>query len=380
MKKCLKIIEPIAEESKIGCVLMSPDRKNDLASSLYTKTSASQYERLCDIDVSGLEQNRLSHNKPVYKKLKEQLARSEDDWFETGLVWKENKANLCANKLGSLSRLNSLSKRLDQKPDTLKEYDKVMKDQFANNIIERVSETENPKSKEFLHSHRAVVVNAESTNLSVVYDASDRSESGYSLNACVEKGPSLQNKPWDILIRTRFYPRILGANIKKDFLQMHIEEKKRESLKFHWVENLANNIIQLYRFTRLVFEILQSLFILEGTLNAHVENYRHLHLQLTEKIRDGTFVDNLVTGGEQICKVEITKSDSIELFERGVFKLHKRQSNTQPERPMTNDHSAQSELNYAKKHLGTKPNETKILDLACDKHRDTFRICISIYI
>ena len=33
------------------------------------------------------------------------------------------------------------------------------------------------------------------------------------------------------MIRARFYRRIFAANIKKDFLQMRLKEKKRESFK-----------------------------------------------------------------------------------------------------------------------------------------------------
>ena len=35
------------------------------------------------------------------------------------------------------------------------------------------------------------------------------------------------------------------------------------------------------------------------------------------------FVDDLVTGGESLQEVEKIKSDSIELFYKGGFKLHK---------------------------------------------------------
>ena len=53
--------------------------------------------------------------------------------------------------------------------------------------------------------HRAVICeSAESTKLGVVYDTSVKSETGFSLNDCLEKFPPLQNKLWDILIRTRF--------------------------------------------------------------------------------------------------------------------------------------------------------------------------------
>ena len=84
------------------------------------------------------------------------------------------------------------------------------------------------------------------------------------------------------------------------------------------------------------------------------------------------YVDDLVTGGESLQEVEKIKSDSIELFEKGGFKLHKWHSNeTNLE---TNDLNSEKELNFAKEHLGTKANETKILGLNWDKQRDIFRV------
>ena len=84
------------------------------------------------------------------------------------------------------------------------------------------------------------------------------------------------------------------------------------------------------------------------------------------------YVDDLMIGGESLEKVEKIKSDSIELFEKGGFKLHKWHSNEL--NLETNDLNSEKELNFAKEHLGTKANETKILGLNWDKQRDTFRV------
>ena len=197
-----------------------------------------------------------------------------------------------------------------------------------NNVTVKVSENQSENPKEFFLPHRPVNrQNAESTKLREAYDPSAKSESGYSLNDCLEKGPSLQNKLWDILIRTTFRLVILCADIEKAFLQIRIKEKERESLKFHWIENLTNNTIQFLRFTRLIFGLNQSLFILEGTLKAHFERYESIYLELIRKIRDDMYVDDLVTGRESLQEVEKIKSESIELFEKRGFKLHKWQSN-----------------------------------------------------
>ena len=112
--------------------------------------------------------------------------------------------------------------------------------------------------------------------------------------------------------------------------------------------------------------------MLEGTLKTNFERYESMYLELIKKIRNDIYVDDLVTGGESLQKIEKTKPDSIELFEKRRFKLHKWHSN-EPNL-QNNNLSSQKELNFAKEHLGRKASETKILALKWDKQRDTFRV------
>ena len=63
-------------------------------SSLYARTSVSDFNCPCDIDVLGVEENHISYEENVYKKFKQQLERNEGGWYETGLVWTENKEPL----------------------------------------------------------------------------------------------------------------------------------------------------------------------------------------------------------------------------------------------------------------------------------------------
>ena len=48
-----------------------------------------------------------------------------------------------------------------------------------------------------------------------------------------------------------------------------------------------------------------------------------MYLELTRKIRDDMYVDDLVTGGKSLQELEKIKSDSIKLFEKRGFRLHK---------------------------------------------------------
>ena len=69
----------------------------------------------------------------------EQLRRSDEGWYETGLLWKHSHDLLPNNKQGSLRRLESLLKKLQKEPDLLDKYDEVIQDQLAKGIVERVS-------------------------------------------------------------------------------------------------------------------------------------------------------------------------------------------------------------------------------------------------
>ena len=62
MQKCLRvgrINETIAEQTKMGWIIMSLGTELDLVKSLYRRTSLSDFDRLCDIDVLGVEEMRM---------------------------------------------------------------------------------------------------------------------------------------------------------------------------------------------------------------------------------------------------------------------------------------------------------------------------------
>ena len=119
--------------------------------------------------------------------------------------------------------------------------------------------------------HRPVIrESAEATKPRIVYDASLKGiKNSLSLNDCLETGPPLQNSMCDILVRSRFKPILLFGDIEKAFLQIRIREYERNVLRFHWVNKCDPNRVEINRFTRLVFGLKQSTFILEATLKVH---------------------------------------------------------------------------------------------------------------
>ena len=127
---------------------------------------------------------------------------------------------------------------------------------------------------------------AEKTKIRIFYDASAKpNKDSVSLNGCQETGPPLQNSLWHILIRSCFRPILLCRDIEKAFLQIRIRESERDVLRFHWVKNSDPSVIEINRFTRLVFGLTQSPFILEGTLKEHFQYYINEYQPLLKLFR-----------------------------------------------------------------------------------------------
>ena len=103
------------------------------------------------------------------------MKRDDNGWYESGLPWKVNHPPLLNNEKRSLHRVDSLVRKLER-TNKHEAYDEIIRSQLEEGIIEPASEKS--QGKEFYLPHKCVErVNAESTMLRVVYDASAKEES-----------------------------------------------------------------------------------------------------------------------------------------------------------------------------------------------------------
>ena len=361
--------EPIAELTTLGWTMMSAGKEVGLTSAYLTRTSSADYEQLCSLDVLGLEDKADRNQQSVYEEFKEQLRQSAEGWYETGLLWKHGHEPLPNNKQGSLRRLGNLGKKLQREPNLLARYDDVIQDQLATGIVERV--TSEPVGREFYIPHKPVIrESAESTKLRIVYDASAKAnEKSPSLNDCLETGPSLQNLLWDVLVRNRLKPIALAGDLKQAFLQVRITTEDRDVLRFHWFKDTTTFEVEVLRFTRALFGLVQSPFLLGGTLQYHLQSLKGIYPKEVDEILKSLYVDDLITGGETTNDVCHLKNMAVAIFGEAGFELHKWHSNEQTFESGANSEQEDEKQSYAKEQLGVKPGETNMLGLPWDNSR-----------
>ena len=78
---------------------------------------------------------------------------------------------------------------------------------------------------------------------------------------------------FDVLLRFRVNQVALTSDIKKAFLMVGMAEEDRDVLRFLWVDDIDNPSpeIGVLRFTRVVFGVSSSPFLLNATIKHHIE-------------------------------------------------------------------------------------------------------------
>ena len=204
--------------------------------------------------------------------------------------------NLYNSKNGSFARLSNLLSKLQRDPTLFKEYDDKMKEQLAERIVEETPAA--TISKEFYIPHKSVVEQwAEATKLRILYDASAKpTKKSPSLTECLEVGPALQNLLWNVLTRCRLKPVAITGDLKQAYLQIKINEDDRDPSRFRLIKDREILETVLLRFTRLMFGLSPSPFVLEGTIKHNLERYKQEQPQTVMELKQSIMLITLLVG------------------------------------------------------------------------------------
>ena len=115
----------------------------------------------------------------------------------------------------------------------------------------------------------------DTTKLRIVFDASSKTSNEPSLNQLLHSGPCLLPLLYDILLRFRLGKFAITNDIKQAFLQIELNVMHCDFTRFLWFSNFysENRDNVSYRFTRILFGLICSPFILTGTLKYHFKNF-----------------------------------------------------------------------------------------------------------
>ena len=149
----------------------------------------------------------------------------------------------------------------------------------------------------YLAHHTVIRCDKETTRLQTVYDVSVKS-TGLSLNECLHAGPKFDPTIYHLLLRFRIHRVANTADINKAFLIVCMVQQNWDVHQFLWVNNITNKQPELVplHFTRVVFGVLSSPFLLNATNRHHLESQLATQPYLREELQRTLYMDEIITG------------------------------------------------------------------------------------
>eukprot|EP00794_Sanderia_malayensis_P005793 gene5793-biopygen4704 len=287
--------------------------------------------------------------------------------YSVELSWKLGHKPLPASYSISLQRLKSRVKKLLQNTQVYEQYDEILTQQNKEGIIEEVMQLETERKVHYL-SHRAVVrENVETTKVRAVYDAS-----------CKARRSAVSVTDFSFPSRIFLFMNAdLVGDIEKAFLNIEIHEDDRDCLRYLWLRDIhtSNPEVVTYRFNRVVFGCNSSSFLLNCVLRQRI-NAVEEDPEFVEKMTGSFYVDDLVTGSEDVEKVYSVYEKSKDRMKKWVFfHLRKLKTNnsdlaeeisSRESSVIGRESSHQEDTSYAKESLGISKaieESTKVLGI-----------------
>ena len=381
--------EPVAVKTTLGWVLSGPLKGEKFDSSpqcsvnlLPCEPSAKgieeQVNKLWDLDSLGI---RPKDN--VHEALLDDIVFTGER-YSVSLPWKEGHGHLPLNYNNCVARLKSQIRKLKQDPKILHEYDRIISEQLQTGIISKVSKMEDAERVSYLPHSAVVRENAETTKVRVVYDASCKDKNtGTSLNDCLHVGPSLTPLIFDILLRFRDARVALVGDIAKAFLNIEVNAKDRDCLRFLWLNDISAEKpeIIVLKFNSVVFGVNSSPFILNAVLRHHLSTFQESDPDFVTQMSQSFFVDDLVTGCPNAAEAYSLFCKARERMMKGGFSLRKWKTNNAELREQilqkekgSESVDSQEQQSFAKESLGPLQEtggKTKVLGIIWDNEKDT---------
>ena len=248
--------------------------------------------------------------------------------YEVGLPWKRDHPELASNYQQALRRMLKVERALHEDERKEEMYKEAMQQYFKDGHAREITEEDQKIHPVYYLPHHPIIrEDKTTTKCRVVFDASARNQQGMSLNDCLLPGPALQPNLVSILIRFRLHRIAIMADLRKMFLQIKLASKDQNCHRFIWRER-PDEDPKVYCMTRVTFGVVSSPFQAIATVQHHATVNKDKFPKAAKEIKENMYVDDLLSGEQDINKTYVLYKDLYALMKKGGFELVKWYTNS----------------------------------------------------
>jgi len=222
----------------------------------------------------------------------------------------------------ALNRLYNLERRLMKDPELYSAYKQFMNEYLSLGHMQPAS----IPGKYFIPHHAVAKRNNGKLKIRVVFDASAKTSTGYSLNDCLVTGPKLQLDISDVLLRSRFHKYLFVADIEKMYRQINICEEDRVYQHILW-RDTPNEEVREFQLCTITYGVSAAPFLAIRCLHQLNQDDGSLFPLANNILTTSTYVDDIIAGADTVEEIVQLKEQVVSLLRRGNFSLKKWASN-----------------------------------------------------
>ena len=284
--------------------------------------------------------------------------------YTVRLCFKDSVPKFGDNYDVAFKRLLSVERKCNEDPAFGERYKVAINEYEKKGWAEPTSRYS--KNLTYTMPHSAVERMEKSTKTRIVFDASSHAKNTPSLNDCINNGPCLIPKIVEILLRFRRHPIALVADIRKMFLQIEVDERDRDCLRFLWRDLDQSKEPNVYRMTVVTFGVGSSPFLAIKSVKNHAALNKSSYPQEAKVLDEDLYVDDLLSGARSV-ELATSLADNLRRFMKlGGFELAKWNSSSIAALSLIPEEDRATDC------VSFSSGETKTLGISWDPSSDTF--------
>uniref|UniRef100_A0A5S6QN79 DUF1758 domain-containing protein n=1 Tax=Trichuris muris TaxID=70415 RepID=A0A5S6QN79_TRIMR len=326
--------EPVAVQSVFGWILCGKTGRvtNKAATALLCRISEEEsanllLQRFWQLDAIGIapDESRDSSNAECqYSKWPIQF---NGERYIVTLPWR-SEMKLPNNYSYVLQRLEQVENQMKRKPEERQVYIATIQEYIDKGWVEEVPLAAEKGKVWYLPHHAIIRVKDSVKKCRIVFDGS-ASYRGFSLNDMLSSGPTLQNDLLAILLRYRRFRIAIQADIEAMFLQIELQPKDRDFVRFLWRRLEPHERLMTMRFTRVCFGLKSSPFLAMAVIRKLALDKSAQYRKASAEVLRNMYVDDLLSSFSTEEDALSVSTEATALLKAGGFRLHKWRSNSE---------------------------------------------------
>ncbi|XP_075162867.1 uncharacterized protein LOC142235501 [Haematobia irritans] len=260
---------------------------------------------------------------------KRTVNRRSDGKYVVRLPFKQNTPSnmvLGSSRKAALGQFLRMEKTLNKSPELEQEYHKALSEYVQLGHMTLTNHMEINRGSQvlsfYLPHHAVVKPDRTSTKVRVVFNASKKTTSGFSLNDVLYTGPAKQNGLMNVILKWRFFKYVFNGDIQKMYRQIWVHDDDQQYQRILFRPSPSEQV-QDFCLKTVTFGVNCAPYLAIRTLPQLSEDAKETHPTASVILQNQIYVDDVLSGAHSLMETKSNLLELIDLLNSGGFPLKK---------------------------------------------------------